>query len=108
MSTVNHDFVDITCEAAACSYIQVHAVVRECGEGPKHTQKCVTNIHCTSATTHAKCNKHYLLTEVTGVRKPTSMQLQHSVRRQLVDLEFKMKSKLFSTCLENSAVLSYL
>jgi len=35
------------------SYIRVHAVVWECGEG----QTAVTNIHFALATPHAKCNK---------------------------------------------------
>ena len=40
------------------SYIQVHAVVWECGEGQTETdtQTAVTNIHFASATPHAKCN----------------------------------------------------
>jgi len=39
------------------TYIQVHAVVWECGEGQTHTHMAVTTIHFASATPRAKCNK---------------------------------------------------
>jgi len=38
------------------SYIQVRAVVRECGEPQTQRQTRVTTIHFTSSTTRAKCN----------------------------------------------------
>ena len=39
------------------SYIRVRAVVWACGEWQTDTQTCVTNVHFTSSTTHAKCNE---------------------------------------------------
>jgi len=43
------------------SYIQVHAVVLECGEGQTDTRTAVTTIHFTSSTTRAKCNKDRIM-----------------------------------------------
>ena len=40
------------------SYIQVHAVVLECGEEQTYTQTHMTNTHFVSSTTHAKCNNN--------------------------------------------------
>jgi len=43
------------------SYIRVRAVVWACGDGQTHKQTRMTNIHFASSTTHAKCNRTYLL-----------------------------------------------
>jgi len=40
------------------SYIRVHALVWECGEGQTDTQTAVTNMHFASAMRHAKCNSY--------------------------------------------------
>jgi len=38
------------------SYIRVHAVVWECGEGQTDTQTAVANIYFASTMPHTKCN----------------------------------------------------
>jgi len=45
------------------TYVWVHAVVWECGEGQTGTCTDVTNMHFTLATPHMKCNFHLLKAE---------------------------------------------